>query len=76
MVRKEHLTPSPDGLLSLAPPVEGWAPSLATKGGPKEPPSLATRKIKNSLSVSISTPGNKRHYSTTINKGDQTKFNQ
>ena len=76
VVRKEHLTPSPAGLLSLAPPVEGWAPSLATKGGPKEPPSLATRKIKNSLSVSISTPGNKRHYSTTINKGDQTKFNQ
>jgi intein-encoded DNA endonuclease-like protein len=34
------------------------------------------RKIKNPLSVSISTPGNKRHYSTGINKGDQTKFNQ
>lgn len=34
------------------------------------------RKIKNLLSVSISTPGNKRYYSTTINKNDQTKFNQ
>lgn len=34
------------------------------------------RKIKNLLSVSISTPGNKRYYSTTINKADQTKFNQ
>lgn len=34
------------------------------------------RKIKNPLDVSNSTPGNKRHYSTAINKGDQTKFNQ
>lgn len=40
------------------------------------------RKIKNLLSVSISAPasfsfsGNKRHYSTTINKADQTHFNQ
>jgi hypothetical protein len=34
------------------------------------------RKLKNLLSVSISTPGNKRNYSTTINKTDQTKFNQ
>lgn len=34
------------------------------------------RKIKNLLNVSISTPSNKRHYSTSINKEDKVKFNQ
>ena len=34
----------------------------------KGAPLVRLRKIKK-LSVSISTPGNKRHYSTTINKG-------
>jgi len=37
---------------------------------------MGGRNCGGGLSVSISTPGNKRHYSTTINKGDQTKFNQ